>query len=123
MRLYFLSGLLCILLLQCRANPIITINADQDALEQKQVEIKGEMQEETTGVFKNEVNESNETSDNKQTDIKDDSKIVENNQQEVSVSTESNEIPSPDAEKNSNTDVSIKPKPKRGKVIIFSIIS
>lgn len=120
MRLCFLGGLLCILILQCRANPIVTITADHDSrsLEEKEIETKGEIQEETTGVFKNENNESPKPTENQQTDPKEDNNAVANSQQEVSVSTESNEVSTASSDpKSPETEVSIKPKTKKGKVI------
>lgn len=57
MKLYFLGTVLCIVLLQCRANPIITITADHEDSSlppQTKIEKEGQVQEETQGVFNSE---------------------------------------------------------------------
>lgn len=118
MKLCFLGGLLCVLLLQCTANPIVTITADHDSrsleksVDEKEVEAKGELQEETTGVFKSEASETT----SQQSDQKDDSNSV-NDQQPVSVSTETNEVSTAVTEqKTPESSAPAKPKAKKGKV-------
>lgn len=52
-----MGTVLCIVLLQCGANPIVTITADHDdrSLEpQTEIQKEGRIQEETQGVFKGE---------------------------------------------------------------------
>lgn len=122
MRLYLLSGLLCIWILHCQANPIVTITADDHGrtLDDKVIQTEGEMQEETTGVFNNEVSETPMQSENKQPDMKDESNSVDNSQQAVSSSTESNEVSMASSEKkDSETGMVVKPKLKKGKVSLF----
>lgn len=122
MRLYLLGGLLCICILQCQANPIQTITADDHGgtLNDKAIQTEGEMQEETTGVFKNDVSESPMQSENKQPDMKEESNSVDNSQQAISSSTESNEISMASSEKkDSEPGMVIKPKTKKGKVSQF----
>lgn len=114
MRLHFLAGLLCILALQCRANPIVTITADHDShsLEEKELETKGEIQEETTGVFKSGTSESSTSAVNEK-----ESNSVE--QQVNPVAIESNEVSTVSTEKKleaTQTETSTKVKPKKGKV-------
>lgn len=123
MRLYLLGGLLCIFLLQCHANPII-INADADSptLEEKTMETKGETQEETTGVFKHDASESPVPSENQQTDMKEESNAIDNSQQAVAASTESNEISmASDEMKSPETSMVAKPKPKKKGKVRFSL--
>lgn len=122
MRLYLLGGLLCILVLQCRANPIVTITADHDSrsIEEKEIQSKGEIQEETTGVFKSDASSSAAPAENQQSDAKEETKPANSDQQAVSVSTESNDISTASVEqKNPEAEVTAKPKAKKGKVRIY----
>lgn len=55
MRLYLLGTVLFVLLIHCRANPIVTITADHDArsvAKEVEIEKEGIKQDETDGVFK-----------------------------------------------------------------------
>lgn len=87
-------------------------------MEAEAMQTKGEMQEETTGVFKNDANELSMQSENKQPDMKDDSNSIDINQQSVSSSTDSNEIPVASSEKKDHSEAGMimKPKVKKGKV-------